>query len=208
MISTVPTLASLWPADFLHGVRLLILGGEVCPVELADRLTRRGMKVWNTYGPTEATVVTCAARLSGGAVRIGLPLDGWRVAVVDPASGRPVRWGEIGELRADPDARHPAAAWSASSIPPPFTGTRPARLTTGQEPARLPASFRLTGAGRAAGHTEVVPTAWHWWRTASCPGSCDGRVGPVSTAQECRLGRLFPAGQFLDGCADGRQGRA
>ena len=108
MISTVPTLASLWPADFLHGVRLLILGGEVCPVELADRLTRRGMEVWNTYGPTEATVVTCAARLSGGAVRIGLPLDGWRVAVVDPASGRPVRWGEIGELRADPDARHPA----------------------------------------------------------------------------------------------------
>ena len=86
VISTVPTLASLWPADFLHGVRLLILGGEVCPVGLADRLTGRGTEVWNTYGPTEATVVTCAAQLSGGAVRIGLPLDGWRVAVVDPAS--------------------------------------------------------------------------------------------------------------------------
>jgi non-ribosomal peptide synthetase-like protein len=98
VISTVPTLASLWPADFLHGVRLLILGGEVCPAGLADRLTGRGTEVWNTYGPTEATVVTCAARLSGGAVRIGLPLDGWRVAVVDPDSGRPVPWGEIGEL--------------------------------------------------------------------------------------------------------------
>ena len=25
-------------------------------------------------------------------------LDGWRLAVVDPASGQPVRWGEAGEL--------------------------------------------------------------------------------------------------------------
>jgi non-ribosomal peptide synthetase component F len=55
--------------------------------------------VWNTYRPTEATVVSCAARLSGGEpVRIGLPLDGWHLAVVDPASGQLVRWGEVGEL--------------------------------------------------------------------------------------------------------------
>ncbi len=99
VVSTVPTLASMWPADALEGIRLLILGGEACPAELATRLVRPGAEVWNTYGPTEATVVSSAARLAAsGPVRIGLPLDGWQLAVLDPCSGEPVSWGEVGEL--------------------------------------------------------------------------------------------------------------
>ncbi|HET9657398.1 MAG TPA: Pls/PosA family non-ribosomal peptide synthetase, partial [Kineosporiaceae bacterium] len=98
VVSTVPTLASLWPADALGAIRLLIFGGEACPPELASRLATAGREVWNTYGPTEATVVSCAARLTGtGAVRIGLPLDGWDLAVVG-ADGQPVGDGEVGEL--------------------------------------------------------------------------------------------------------------
>ena len=34
-VSTVPTLAALWPAEALENVRLLIFGGEACPPELA-----------------------------------------------------------------------------------------------------------------------------------------------------------------------------
>ena len=57
-----------------------------------------GREVWNTYGPTEATVVACGALLEPGEpVRIGLPLDGWDLAVVD-GGGRPVPDGETGEL--------------------------------------------------------------------------------------------------------------
>ncbi len=98
IVSTVPTLVQLWPAEALDDVRLLILGGEACPPELAARLAQDGREVWNTYGPTEATVVACAARLTGaGPVRIGLPLDGWDLAVVD-AAGEPVAMGESGEL--------------------------------------------------------------------------------------------------------------
>ena len=98
VVSTVPTLAAMWPADAIENVRLLIFGGEACPPELAARLAADGREVWNTYGPTEATVVACAAPLTGeGPVRIGLPLDGWRLAVVD-ADGRPVPEGETGEL--------------------------------------------------------------------------------------------------------------
>ena len=98
VVSTVPTLAGLWPVDALEDVRLLIFGGEACPPELADRMAVEGREVWNTYGPTEATVVACAARLiAGEPVRIGLPLDGWRLAVVDEA-GRPVPMGGSGEL--------------------------------------------------------------------------------------------------------------
>jgi non-ribosomal peptide synthetase-like protein len=98
VISTVPTLAGLWRADDLTGVRLLVFGGEACPPELAARLTVPGREVWNTYGPTETAVVACAARLTGeGPVRIGVPLDGWDLTVVDPG-GRVVEAGEIGEL--------------------------------------------------------------------------------------------------------------
>jgi non-ribosomal peptide synthetase-like protein len=98
VVSTVPTLAALWPVEALEDVRLLIFGGEACPPELAERLAVEGREVWNTYGPTEATVVACAARLTGeGPVRIGLPLVGWELAVVG-ATGRPVAMGETGEL--------------------------------------------------------------------------------------------------------------
>ncbi len=98
VVSTVPTLAALWPAEALDQVRLLIFGGEACPPELAERLAVEGREVWNTYGPTEATVVACGARLTGDTpVRIGLPLDGWDLAVVD-AVGNEVAEGEVGEL--------------------------------------------------------------------------------------------------------------
>jgi non-ribosomal peptide synthetase-like protein len=98
VVSTVPTLAALWPAEALEAVRLLIFGGEACPPELAERLAVEGREVWNTYGPTEATVVACAARLEGtGPVSIGLPLRGWDLVVVDK-EGRPVSTGEVGEL--------------------------------------------------------------------------------------------------------------
>lgn len=98
IVSTVPTLVALWPAESLDRVRLLIMGGEACPPELAQRLQAPGREVWNTYGPTEATVVACGALLDGSdPVRIGLPLDGWDLAVVD-SEGQPVAEGETGEL--------------------------------------------------------------------------------------------------------------
>ncbi|MEQ4721226.1 Pls/PosA family non-ribosomal peptide synthetase [Nonomuraea sp. B19D2] len=80
VVSTVPTLAALWPAEHLDRIRLLIFGGEACPPELAERLAVPEREVWNTYGPTEATVVASAARLTG---------DG---------EGEPVAMGETGEL--------------------------------------------------------------------------------------------------------------
>ncbi|WP_345751933.1 Pls/PosA family non-ribosomal peptide synthetase [Microbacterium rhizophilus] len=103
VVSTVPTLAALWPQDAIENLRLLIFGGEALPPELAARLVGDEREVWNTYGPTEATVVACGARMDGAAlaagdpVRIGLPLDGWALAVVDTA-GHPVGEGEVGEL--------------------------------------------------------------------------------------------------------------
>ena len=98
VVSTVPTLLLLWPVESLARVRLLILGGEACPPEIGTRFATAVREVWNTYGPTEATVVACGAPVVGGEpVRIGLPLDGWDLAVVD-AANNPVAPGESGEL--------------------------------------------------------------------------------------------------------------
>src|ERR1700734_875136 len=101
VVSTVPALAALWPSEALEAVRLLIFGGEACPPELVERLgpsMQDGREVWNTYGPTEATVVACAARIGGtGPISIGLPLSGWDLAVVD-GDCLPVAYGDVGEL--------------------------------------------------------------------------------------------------------------
>lgn len=98
VVSTVPTLVLLWPPEALARVRLLILGGEACPPEIGNRFATDKREVWNTYGPTEATVVACAAQVFPDTpVRIGLPLDGWDLVVVD-ADGTPVAEGASGEL--------------------------------------------------------------------------------------------------------------
>ncbi|MDO5630140.1 MAG: non-ribosomal peptide synthetase, partial [Mobilicoccus sp.] len=98
VVSTVPTLVLLWPRDALARVRLLILGGEACPPEIGIRFATPTREVWNTYGPTEATVVACAAQVHAHEpVRIGWALDGWDLAVVDP-EGNPVEPGGTGEL--------------------------------------------------------------------------------------------------------------
>jgi len=97
VVSTVPTLAAMWDDNALANVRLIILGGEACSEELGWPLAA-GREVWNTYGPTEATVVTTAAPvLPGRPVGIGTPLGGYRVAAVDE-QGQPVSVGEVGEL--------------------------------------------------------------------------------------------------------------
>ncbi|MHB8491210.1 MAG: non-ribosomal peptide synthetase, partial [Solirubrobacteraceae bacterium] len=98
VVSTVPTLAAMWDDADLAAVRLLILGGEVCPEALARRLAGPQREVWNTYGPTEATVVSTATRLEHDRpVTIGWPLHGWETAIVDEA-GEPALIGEAGEL--------------------------------------------------------------------------------------------------------------
>jgi non-ribosomal peptide synthetase-like protein len=97
VVSTVPTLAAMWDDEVLAKVRLLILGGEACSNELGWRLAGN-REVWNTYGPTEATVVSTAARVRPDRpVTIGRPLRGWDAGVID-ALGRPVPTGEVGEL--------------------------------------------------------------------------------------------------------------
>ncbi len=97
VLSCVPTFLMMIEED-VPSLRLLILGGEICPADLAARWHRPGRRIMNTYGPTEATVVATGGLLEPKrAVTIGRPLANYRVFLLD-ARGDPVAPGEAGEL--------------------------------------------------------------------------------------------------------------
>ena len=62
VLDTVPTLLSLLPRD-ITTLRVIILGGEACPPAVANRWCKPGRRIFNSYGPTEATVVATVAEV-------------------------------------------------------------------------------------------------------------------------------------------------
>ncbi|MFI6321047.1 amino acid adenylation domain-containing protein [Nonomuraea sp. NPDC050556] len=87
-----------WPPE----LRLVILGGEQAHEAAVARWRARfgsRVRLVNTYGPTEATIIATAAELTGdqGRPPIGRPIGGTDVYVMD-ASGRPSPLGAAGEL--------------------------------------------------------------------------------------------------------------
>lgn len=82
VLHAVPTLLALFTRD-LPGLRLINLGGEACPETLAARWATPQRQVFNTYGPTEATVSASLAELHAGeAVSIGRPLANYGLLVI------------------------------------------------------------------------------------------------------------------------------
>jgi len=83
VLDTVPTLLAFLPSNLPH-LRLVLLGGEALPEELAKRWAAAGRRLFNTYGPTEATVVATFAELRpGDRVTIGRPIPNYTCYVVD-----------------------------------------------------------------------------------------------------------------------------
>ena len=97
VFSTVPTLLSTLEGQ-LPDLRLLILGGEMCSASLVKRWSRPGLRIMNTYGPTEATVIATYFECHPeNEVTIGQPLPGYEVLLVDEHL-QEVKDGEEGEL--------------------------------------------------------------------------------------------------------------
>lgn len=94
----VPTLLAL-QEERIPSLRLLNLGGEACPPDLVRAWARPGLRILNTYGPTEATVTATFAELTpDAAVTIGRPLPNYSAYVLpisnDETKDSP---GELGE---------------------------------------------------------------------------------------------------------------
>jgi len=97
VLDTVPTLLAMLPKD-VPSLRIVILGGEACPPAVAARWCRPGRRLFNSYGPTEATVVATIAEVRPDApVTIGRPIPNYSCYVVDDALN-PVPAGTQGEL--------------------------------------------------------------------------------------------------------------
>jgi acyl-coenzyme A synthetase/AMP-(fatty) acid ligase len=80
-------------------LRTVIVAGETCPLELVaqHRALLPEVRLFNEYGPTEATVWCTAGELISPMVHIGRPIPGARVEVVDRHL-KPVPIGVPGEI--------------------------------------------------------------------------------------------------------------
>ncbi|WP_051078314.1 Pls/PosA family non-ribosomal peptide synthetase [Leeia oryzae] len=97
VMHAVPTLLALF-AEEVPSLRIINLGGEMCPDALVDKWAIPGRQMFNTYGPTEATVSASLARLQAGTpVTIGKPLPNYGLLVISE-QGHAVPAGEVGEL--------------------------------------------------------------------------------------------------------------
>jgi non-ribosomal peptide synthetase-like protein len=97
VLDTVPTLLSLMPRD-ISTLRIIILGGEACPPAVANRWCKPGRRIFNSYGPTEATVVATVAEVQPNTpVTIGGPIANYTCYVSDEANNLLER-GVEGEL--------------------------------------------------------------------------------------------------------------
>lgn len=97
VLSTIPTLLSMLDGE-IPSLRLLILGGEVCTPDLIQRWSRPGLKIFNTYGPTETTIVTTYSECTANQpITIGQPLPNYELFIFDENLNA-VKQGEVGEL--------------------------------------------------------------------------------------------------------------
>jgi amino acid adenylation domain-containing protein/non-ribosomal peptide synthase protein (TIGR01720 family) len=100
--SVVPSLLGVLDPEAVPGVGNWVLGAERLNADLASRWSAQA-RVWNTYGPTEATVITTATPLDRGITpedqppAIGRPIGNARVFVLDDFL-QPVPVGVTGEL--------------------------------------------------------------------------------------------------------------
>ncbi|HQQ70918.1 MAG TPA: amino acid adenylation domain-containing protein, partial [Alicycliphilus sp.] len=109
VLHAVPTLLALFAQD-VPGLRIINLGGEMCPQALVDQWALPARQMFNTYGPTEATVSASLAELHAGEpVTIGEALPNYGllvIEVIDPEASVDGRvpalkllpFGETGEL--------------------------------------------------------------------------------------------------------------
>jgi amino acid adenylation domain-containing protein len=92
-----PSALAQLPPDELPELRVVMTAGEACPTEVAAAWSR-GRRLYNGYGPSEATVGTTLAELDGTRKPpIGRPISNKRVYVLDERL-RPVPPGSKGEL--------------------------------------------------------------------------------------------------------------
>lgn len=99
MVADLNRQPDLMPESF----RLIISGGDVIRGSFIDRLRGRGVRIYNTYGPSETTVCATYCRiddreaLDDGTFPVGFPIKGVTVRILDDEL-HDVEKGHAGEI--------------------------------------------------------------------------------------------------------------
>ena len=81
-----------------HRELKILCGGEELPKDLARKLLKGPIELWNMYGPTETTIWSCISKVTDPEeITIGMPIDNTIIYVLDENQKR-VSVGEEGEL--------------------------------------------------------------------------------------------------------------
>ncbi len=97
VFSTVPTILAIIDPP-IPSLRVLILGGEKCPQAFIERWLRPNLRIFNTYGPTETTIIATYSECQPHkAITIGKPIPNCEVFILDETL-KPVEKGKPGEL--------------------------------------------------------------------------------------------------------------
>jgi len=77
----------------------IMCGGEAMTIQLAERLTALGQKVWNLYGPTETTIWSTIKEIrpADKIISIGWPIANTQIYILDE-NFLPVAEGKAGEI--------------------------------------------------------------------------------------------------------------
>ena len=203
VVSTVPTLAALWPAEALDDVRLLIFGGEACPPELAERLAVDGPRGVEHLRPHRGD----RRRVRRAADRRGAGTDRAAAGRLGAGRGRTPRgdrsaMGETGELVIGGVglARYLDPAKDAEKYAPlpRSAGTAPTAAATWSAPSR-------TGCSSSAGPTSRSSSAAGGSSSARSTRRCRRcRASPGAAAAVRTTGGGPPAaGRLRRGRSDG-----
>ena len=99
VLHAVPTLLALFAQD-VPGLRIINLGGEMCPQALVDKWATPERQMFNTYGPTEATVSASLAELKAGEpVTIGEALPNYGLLVIEVIDPDSIQGGVVPPLK-------------------------------------------------------------------------------------------------------------
>lgn len=148
-----PSLLAALPAAELPTLRSVLVAGDTCRLDVARRWAR-GRVLFNSYGPTEATVSATLARFTDTVDRlhIGSAFANVDVHLLDD-DRRPVEPGAIGEIHiggvgvAWGYLKRPAMT-AERFVPDPFSPTPGGRMYRTGDLARLRADGEIDFAGR------------------------------------------------------------
>ncbi|MFB9235167.1 amino acid adenylation domain-containing protein [Plantactinospora siamensis] len=148
-------LAAGWPGR--PGLTPLC-GGEALPPALARDLVDRVGTVWNLYGPTETTIYSSVARITGADVHCGRPIANTTMYVLDERMS-PVPVGVTGELYIGgaglAQGYHRRPELTAQRFVPDPIGAPGGRLYRTGDLARWRPDGTLEVAGRSDGQVKV-----------------------------------------------------